>query len=126
LLVSDNTNQEAPVARIAGFVLRSTNKHLTAAFYKDLGLIVEEEQHGGPKHYEVGPLSDAAVVEIYQSSQQFPHDTLMLEVESLQLALEVALRHGVAPTCDIKDTPDMRFVYVTDPDARPLMLIEKK
>lgn len=113
-------------ARVAGLVLRTGDKHLTARFYKELGLAAREHEHGGPKHYEVGPLSEDCVLEIYQASERISKDTLMLEVASIKAALLVAGRFGIKLCTELKEVGDARFVYITDPDGRYVMLIERK
>ncbi len=112
--------------RIAGVALRAGNKHTTAEFYEKLGLAPHEHQHGGPKHYEVLPLSPTIVVEIYQSSTNYPTDTIMLEVDSIDAALFVAASFNIEKKSEIKETPDGRLVYITDPDGRAVMLIENR
>ncbi|MDO8482369.1 MAG: VOC family protein [bacterium] len=115
------------MTKIAGFVLRRSDRQATAAFYRELGLTTNEHRHGeGPKHHEVLPLAPDFVVEIYQSSPAFSQDTIMIEVDSLMATLKIAARHKIIPSGDIREGPKMRFVYITDPDKRSLMLIEKK
>ena len=112
-------------ARIAGFVLRASERHATARFYARLGLTTREHEHGGPRHYEVGPQAAEAVVEIYQRSAAFAADAVMIEVDSIDAALRAAAEFGSQPAAPPKDAGDFRFVYVADPDGRPVMLIEK-
>ncbi len=112
--------------RIAGIILRATEKDLTARFYAELGLKTHEHEHGGPKHYEVTPLSPEYAVEIYKKSPTFSSDAIMLEVDSLATALYVAAKFGIEPKGGIRDTDTTRFIYITDPDGRSVMLIEKK
>jgi predicted lactoylglutathione lyase len=112
--------------RIAGIVLRASNRHITAEFYKKLGLNTNEHEHGGPKHYEIGPLSKENVVEIYQQSTTFTRDAIMLEVDSIDSAITAVSDLGIKPKGEVKDSVSMRFVYITDPDGRDVMLIENK
>lgn len=110
---------------IMGLVLRAQDKKRTAEFYRALGLTADEHAHGGPTHFEIGPNDSAIVVELYQASENYPKDTLMLGVESLEKALEVCGTFSIFPVLGIKNVGSMRFVYVLDPDERPLMLIEQ-
>ncbi len=113
-------------AQIAGYVLRAQDRHVTARFYTELGLNTTEHQHGGPKHYEMGPLADGCVAEVYQWSESFPHDALMLNVDSISTAIGVAEKYGIKPETELRESSDMKFVYIKDPDGRSLMLIESK
>jgi hypothetical protein len=114
--------------KLVGIVLRADNKHVTAQFYEKLGLTKEDEhQHGtGPKHYGLNPVSPEYVVEIYASSPAFITDAIMLEVDSITEALLVAAQFSIAPELPVKDAGPFTFVYITDPDGRDVMLIEKK
>jgi catechol 2,3-dioxygenase-like lactoylglutathione lyase family enzyme len=112
---------------IAGIVFRSKDKERLTRFYSDLGLSISEHQHGGPKHYEVTPLSDSGVLEIYSASQLLSQDALMLYVDSLSETLSIVARgYKINQECEIKETPDSLFVYIKDPDGRLVMLIQKK
>ena len=112
---------------IAGFIFRSGNKTLLARFYSDIGLKTNEHQHEGLRHYEVTPLSDNGVLEIYSTSQSFSQDALMLYVDSLSGTLSViAERYNIYPEYEIKETLDSFFTYIKDPDGRLVMLIQKK
>lgn len=109
---------------IAGIVLRSADRHATARFYARLGLTVREHEHGGPKHYEIGPPSEGIVVEAYLKTPAFARDALMVEVEAIDAALAALADLGTVPRTEPKVAGDMRFVYVADPDGRDVMLIE--
>lgn len=111
---------------IAGCVLRAKDRHVTARFYSALGLGIDEHQHGGPMHYEVGPLALSCVMEVYSWSESFPQDTLMIYVDSIPATLGVVAEHGIMPTSELKEMSNMKFVYIKDPDNRPVMLIERK
>ncbi|MEK7187692.1 MAG: hypothetical protein AAB691_02510 [Patescibacteria group bacterium] len=111
---------------IAGFVLRATNRQETARFYAELGLHTREHKHGGPAHHEVMPMADTCVMEIYAASPDFPKDALMLIVDSIETALQVASEFGIQATTDVSVLEDTKFVYITDPDGRPVLLIENK
>ena len=111
-------------ARIAGVVLRASDRQATARFYARLGLATREHEHGGPKHHEIGPSSEGFVVEAYARSAAFPRDAIMVEVDSIDAALEALVEFGTRPRIPLKMTGDMKFVYVSDPDGRDVMLIE--
>ena len=112
--------------QLAGFILRAKDRNVNAKFYEDLGLTNHAHQHGGPVHHEIGPVARDFVGEIYAASQNFSQDALMLYVDSIPDALLVAKKYGIAPTTKIRETAVIDFIYITDPDARPLMLIQKK
>lgn len=114
------------MARILGMIFRASDRKTTARFYAAMGLCAHEHQHGGPIHHEIGPMSENAVLEIYTASANFDADALMVEVDSIAVAVEVASTYGVEPPREVKEAADMRFVYIRDPDGRPLMLIENK
>lgn len=105
--------------------MRATSHSRTARFYNELGLEAKEHTDHGPTHFELLPLSESMVVEIYQASANFPGDAVMIEVESLEDALEVARRSEISPRSEIKELKDSRFVYIKDPDGRDVMLIQK-
>ena len=110
--------------RIAGVVFRSADRHATARFYARLGLGTREHEHGGPKHYEIGPASEAFVVEAYLKSAAFARDAIMVEVDSIAAALAAVSEFGTRPRTEPKVAGDMKFLYVSDPDGRDVMLIE--
>ncbi|MES3031471.1 MAG: hypothetical protein V4697_03605 [Patescibacteria group bacterium] len=111
---------------ISGIVLRSIDKIKTAEFYSRLGLVIHDHQHGGPMHYEVKDVSKDFVVEIYQNSEKFCRDALMIEVEHMQDALDALKEFCGNETLHQKEAATMRFVYIKDPDGRDVMLIEQK
>jgi hypothetical protein len=112
---------------IAGIIFRSNNKTLLSRFYTDLGLKSKEHQHGGPKHYEILPMSDDAVLEVYLMSESFPQDALMVYVNLLSESLSIIAKgYGIYPAHTIKETHDSLFTYIKDPDGRLVMLIQKK
>lgn len=109
----------------AGIILRAKDRHRTARYYEKLGLETHEHEHGGPRHYGVTPLDDGFVVEIYSASSTFPNDALMLIVPSIAEASVTSEANGGTPVKEVKSTPSFKFAYVTDPDNRNVMLIEK-
>jgi catechol 2,3-dioxygenase-like lactoylglutathione lyase family enzyme len=113
-------------ARFAGLVLRATDKHASARFYECLGLVAREHEHGGPRHYEVGPPARDSVLEVYAKSAAFGGDAVMVDVDSLDAALAAVLAPGEAPKAGPKDAGSFRFAYVTDPDGRSVMPIETR
>lgn len=113
------------MTKIVGVVLRAKDKARSAAFYRALGLELTEHKHGGPMHYEMGPHDPSLVVELYQASDHFRHDALMLSVPNLTDALAICFRFNVFPATEIMGTPSMTFVYVRDPDDRLVMLIQQ-
>jgi len=110
---------------IAGFILRATDRKVTAEFYAALGLDILEHQHSGPFHYELAQHSHDFVVEVYAKSKGFPTDAIMLSVTSLEKSLGIALALGSVQLTDIHEGESGRFLYVTDPDMRPVMLLQR-
>lgn len=106
-------------ASVAGFILRSINRDETAAFYKILGLIASEHQHGGPVHFELGPTDSACVAEVYKRTENFPSDAMMVRTVDIARVLSTL---GVDAQC--KDVGDMRLTYLKDPDDRAVMLYQ--
>jgi hypothetical protein len=110
---------------IAGFILRSHNRRETADFYAALGLRPHEHSHGGPPHFEVGPNAPDIVLEIYSRSDAYHLDAVMIEVDSIEQALKAIEKFDPDPLYPIKGE-GFRFLYVSDPDERCVMLIQKK
>jgi hypothetical protein len=113
------------VTTVAGFILRAVDRDKTARFYAELGLRATEHRHGGPLHHVVGPMSEECVMEVYLRSTTFSQDAVMLYVDSLDVALQIAAGFCVQPATDVKEVGNEKFVYIADPDGRPVMLIEK-
>lgn len=113
------------MTKVVGVVLRAKDTARSAAFYRALGLELTEHRHGGPTHFEMGPNDPSVVVELYQASDTFPHDALMLSVPNLTKALAICFCCNVFPATEITTTSSMTFVYVRDPDDRLLMLIQQ-
>jgi hypothetical protein len=65
-------------------------------------------------------------VEIYSRTAVFPQDTLMLNVDSIGESLQIAATFGIRPSTDVREMQGGQFVYITDPDGRPVMFIEMK
>lgn len=112
--------------KIAGFILRSHSRRETADFYAALGLNPHEHSHGGPVHFELGPNSPDIVLEIYQRSDAFYQDAVMIAVDSIENAIKAIEKFDPDPIYPIKGDEGFRFIYVSDPDERPVMLIQKK
>lgn len=114
---------------IAGFILRCLNRKITADFYAKLGLTISEHQHGGHLHFEVEPIAheDVFAVELYTASAHFPRDAIMLIVDSIDVALAAVKEFGIEPKSEIKTSENKKFCYryITDPDGRDVMLIQK-
>ena len=113
-------------ASIAGFILRCRDRRATAVFYQTLGLDLLEHAHGGPLHYEMTPYAHDFAGEIYLRSNNFPNDALMLRVDSVEKALDKVRKLLTTELTGIHESEDGRFVYVEDPDGRPVMLLEHK
>ncbi len=113
-------------SRIAGFILRAMDKVVTADFYSKLGLSLREHEHGGPLHFEILDASQNFVTEIYQKTEKFAMDAVMIEVGSINDALKIVKEFGIIPKTELKEMVDIKFMYITDPDGRDVMLIEKR
>ncbi len=109
------------MTQIAGIILRTPQKQITADFYSTLGLNLHEHSHGGPVHFECLDISSDFVAEMYQASPTFTRDALMIKVESIQNTLQ---KLNIAPKTEIKTVGDIKFTYIADPDGRDIMLIE--
>lgn len=105
---------------ILGLVRRVKNRTEMANFYRLLGLSLVEHQHGGPVHVEVGPVDPSFVLEVYERSERYPTDALMIGVEDLKAVLQLLQQSGFeAPSVNEKN-----FVYVKDPDGVDVMLVQ--
>ncbi len=113
--------------QIAGFVLRCLSRGATAQFYQRLGLKTDGHQHGGPFHFEVQPVAKEVVIELYTASRQYSMDAITLMVDSIAKALEAVKDLGVVPKTELKTSADKKlsFQYITDPDGRDVMLMQK-
>ena len=114
-------------SQILGVVLRSKDPAVTVKFYEALKLRSNYHEHGGPMHYELGPNSQGIVIEVYRQSDNFKRDAIMIEVPSIEEALKAIDEFLLTDFIYVvKDSVDMRFVYVCDPDGRHVMIIQKK
>jgi hypothetical protein len=114
------------MASVLGFVLRSKNRHKTARFYEVLGLHAHEHSHDGPVHYGISPTSKEFIVEIYAQSANFDHDTVMVIVDSVEQSLIAVAALEILPRTKLMQTDTLRYIYVTDPDGRDVMIVEEK
>lgn len=116
------------MTKIAGLVLRAERKETTARFYSELGLETEKHSHGGPKHYEVTPISETFALEIYARFKQLrklSDDALILEVDSIDDALVIVNGFRCKIEGERFQLNELTFLYVTDPDDRLVLLMEK-
>jgi hypothetical protein len=105
---------------ILGLVRRVKNRTEMTNFYRLLGLSLVEHQHGGPVHMEVSPVSPGFVFEVYERSERYSTDALMIGVEDLKATLQLLQQNGFeAPAINEKN-----FVYVKDPDGVDVMLVQ--
>ena len=109
-------------AKILGFVLRSSDRSATAAFYELIGLKAHEHQHSGPLHFEIAAVSDEAVLEIYSASQKHFRDSVMVECADLAGTLRRLAERNIFPDRIIEQN---LMVYVRDPDGRDVLLIQE-
>ncbi len=117
--------------KIAGFVLRCKDRKKTARFYAKLGLTTNEHQHGGPLHFEIGPVRkqlvlefEEFVMEIYDASDKRPRDAPMLMVDSLKKTLKRIKKLDLEPKKSALGNGRFIYLYITDPDDRDVMLVE--
>ena len=104
------------------FILRADKKNDTAQFYRKLGLVLTSHHHDGPTHFLMAPVSRDIVFEIYQTSKKHNRDAIMLNVDNLEKVLELL---GLVQS-EIHESNSIRFTYVSDPDGRDVILIQKK
>ena len=119
------------MTKIVGFVLSCKDKEETAQFYANLGLETNSHQHGnGPFHFEATSFTENPVVEFYDAETRRQKDTIMLEVDSIDNALAVARLFGIEPTSPLSKYKmagkNYRYIYITDPDGRDVMLIKEE
>lgn len=110
-------------AEVKGIVFRSKDKSVTAQFYADLGLGMQDHEHGGPRHFGVLPISPTFVLEIYQASEAYDVDAILLNVDSISEALLVAKKYGIEPITELRVVGNLQSVYIKDPDGRAVMLL---
>ena len=108
------------MSNILGIVRRAKSRKQVTDFYKLLGLNVNEHQHGGPVHVEVGPIDSKIVFEVYQHSPRYATDAVMVGVADLKATLLTLQQNGV----DIPPMTEKNFVYVKDPDGSDVMLVQ--
>jgi hypothetical protein len=100
------------------------DRHATGAVRRGPGLATREHEHGGRATTKSAAQAAGAVTENLPAIHCVTTDAIMIEVDSIDAALPpptVGFRRIAPP----KDAGDFRFVYVADPDGRPVMLIEK-
>lgn len=115
------------MTKIAGMVFRCKDERVTTDFYNKLGLGMKESQHGSsPLHFEVTTAAEKVLFEFYDSSTRRPKDTIMLVVDSVEDALNVAKDFGIEPKTPLVTAKGYRYIYITDPDDRDVMLIQEE
>lgn len=82
------------MSTLLGLVRRVGNPDKTVAFYKLLGLNLTRHKHGGPVHFEVRPVHQDFVVEVYQESPRYITDVLMVGVEDLPATILLLDQNG--------------------------------
>jgi predicted enzyme related to lactoylglutathione lyase len=116
--------EEVMATMIAGYILRAKKRNTTVRFYEALGIDMAEQEHGGPKHFEMTSVSAAPVFELYQRTKKFPQDTLMLAVDSIDEAIAVAREFGIVPLQEARLASGLKIAYISDPDGRPILLLQ--
>ena len=110
-------------------VVRTSQLDRTLAFYRALGLVFQQEQHGsGPVHYstEIGD----TVMEIYPGTEQLVDrrgsgaTMLGFRVESVDDTVAALTELGGAVVTSPRDSEWGRRAVVTDLDGRALELSE--
>jgi lactoylglutathione lyase len=115
---------EKPTLNLA--VIRSSDIHRSAAFYRLLGLTFELHRHGnGPEHYSYQ--NRGAVFEIYPATTEGVNAELRIgfavtSVDSVVCVLESGGTNVISPP---KDSPWGRRAVVEDPDGYKIELTER-
>ncbi len=112
--------------KIGGILFRCLDKKKTAKFYAKLGLTIVEHEHGGPLHFEIGPAASTMVVELYNASDYYPRDAIMIMVDSLKKSLGKIKKLGIVPKTSIIENRGFVLIYITDPDGRDVMLFQRE
>lgn len=120
------------VEKFGALILFSPKLEACVAFYRALGLELENEEHeGGPLHYacEIGPVHFA----IYESGtgtapepRSGGSSLLGFQVNNLGAALAAARAAGHAPIGEPEERPWGRRAIVPDPDGRAVELWQQK
>lgn len=108
------------MSTILGIIRRAKSRKQVTEFYRLIGLNVNEHQHGGPVHAEMGPIDPKFVLEVYQQSPRYATDVVMVGVEDLRVTLLTLQQNGV----DVPHMTEKNFVYVKDPDGSDVMLVQ--
>ena len=113
-----------PKNAFVGMILRVDKRQETADFYAKLGLKFSEHRHDqGPMHHECTNFVDRPAMELYTRSKKFNFNTIMIQVESLEQALnDLATAYHLPWMVQTKD--GIAFAYVKDPDGNNVMLLE--
>lgn len=113
-------------------VLRTANLEAMLAFYRALGLVFAQEQHGsGPVHYST-QLGDVTM-EIYPAEAGQAPDRkaggatmIGIKVESVDNVIMALGTSGIQPLSPPKDSAWGKRATALDPDGRLIELTETK
>lgn len=118
--------------RFTGFSITTTDRQASLAFYRELGMQVQEDQHGGGRscidapnqHFDV---DDVEAVPKWNQGSRGPGISLGFEVETAQEVDDLVDRlasKGYAVQQPPYDAPwGRRYSVVEDPDGNPIGLM---
>jgi lactoylglutathione lyase len=116
------------ISFIDSLILHSSRLEKCAAFYRELGLSLEHEQHGdGPVHY-AGELQGAHIA-IYEAKPGTAGargiggaTQIGFRVSSLEETFRLVVEAGAKVLVEPQTVPWGKRVVVEDPDGRPVEL----
>ncbi|MGL4324247.1 MAG: VOC family protein [Beijerinckiaceae bacterium] len=107
--------------RLSFLTLETPDVERTAAFYRDLGIELSAEQHGGPVHYA---FTTAGPVEFYPVSENDGGNGVMLGLDTDDLDALLAKIDPVMILKPIQTVAGFRRFIVRDPDGRRVYVRE--
>jgi len=106
-------------------VIKSKNLEESVAFYEELGLQFQKEQHGkGPEHYACE--LDQLVFEIYPAAQQANEIRIGFNIENMERIIASLTLRGAEVITEPRVSPWGKRAVVKDPDGNSVELLEKE
>ncbi|MBS4196514.1 VOC family protein [Lederbergia citri] len=104
-------------------VIKSTNLEESVAFYEELGLQFQKEQHGnGPEHYACE--LDHLVFEIYPAAQQVNEIRIGFNIENMESVVASLKLRSTKIITEPSVSPWGKRAVVKDPDGNSVELLE--